>query len=60
MKKKKILVIVGVSLLFLTIGVSAATIMYTANNVTYSSSSLSGNNVKDALDNLINIIYNEN
>ena len=54
MKKKKILVIVGVSLLFLTIGVSAATIMYTANNVTYSSSSLSGNNVKDALDNLIN------
>ena len=53
MKKKKILVIVGVSLLFLTIGVSAATIMYTANNVTYSSSSLSGNNVKDALDNLI-------
>ena len=54
MKKKKILVIVGVSLLFLTIGVSAATIMYTANNVTYSSSTLSGNNVKDALDNLIN------
>ena len=54
MKKKKILIILGVSLLFLTIGVSAATIMYSANNVTYSSSSLSGNNVKDALDNLIN------
>ena len=52
MKKKKIIVIVGVSLLFLTVGVSAATIMYTANNVTYSSSTLSGNNVQIALENL--------
>ena len=53
MKKKKILVIVGVSLLFLTIGVSAATIMYTANTISYSNSNLSGSNVQDALDNLI-------
>ena len=53
MKKKKILIIVGVSLLFLTIGVSAATIMYTANTISYSNSNLSGSNVQDALDNLI-------
>ena len=53
MKKKKILVIVGVSLLFLTVGVSAATYLYTANTISYSNSNLSGSNVQDALDNLI-------
>ena len=53
MKEKKILVIVGVSLLFLTIGVSAATIIYSANIISYSNSNLSGSNVQDALDNLI-------
>ncbi|MBR2827916.1 MAG: hypothetical protein IKE70_01620 [Bacilli bacterium] len=54
MNKKKILVIVGVIFILLTIGVSAATIMYTANNVSYSSSTLSGNNVQSALENLYN------
>ena len=53
MKKKKKLIIIGVSLFFVTLGVSAATILYAASNVTYSSSSLSGSTVKAALDNLV-------
>ena len=53
MKKKKKLIIMGVSLFFVTLGVSAATILYAASNVTYSSSSLSGSTVKAALDNLV-------
>ena len=50
-KKKKI--IVGISAFLATIGVSAATYMYSANNITYSNSSLSGTDAQTALENLI-------
>ena len=52
-KKKDILILI-ILVFFITIVANAATILYTANNVTFSSSSLNGNNVQSAYDNLYN------